>query len=140
MELGLRRSWRAGVGEALGDPYELQDQRFFAHESLHVYQRSLELFRELEASVLSEASGRSRYRRRTDAVATSLVLNIAEGNGRFSHLDHRKFVGIAEEASVTLAAYLDLQEAPGTETMKTAKHLLREVSAMLTGLKGYLEK
>jgi hypothetical protein len=46
-----------------------------------------------------------------DELSTSLTVNIAEGNGRFSKLDHGTFVSIAEDAGTKLAAYLDLAEA-----------------------------
>ena len=32
-----------------------------------------------------------------------MVLNIAEGNGRYAQLDHRRFLGIANRASIRLA-------------------------------------
>jgi len=73
-------------------------------------------------------------------LTTSLTLNIAEGNGRFSSLDHRKFLGTAEEAGTKLAAYLDLVEATATIEVDDSRSYLRRVMAMLAGLKGYLEE
>jgi four helix bundle protein len=66
-----------------------------------------------------------------------LTLNIAEGNGRFSQLDHGKFLSVAEEAGTKLAAYLDLIASASNMKVETAKSNLREVMAMLDGLKGY---
>jgi hypothetical protein len=68
-----------------------------------------------------------------------LTVNIAEGNGRFSKLDHGKFVEIAEDAGSKLSAYLDLAATAWAEDMSLAKCHLREVMAMLEGLKGYLD-
>ncbi len=76
---------------------------------------------------------------RKDEASTSLLLNIAEGNGRFSQLDQRLFIGRAQEAGVKLAAYLDLVSPIETESTDAAKSLLHEVMAMLGGLKGYLD-
>ena len=42
------------------------------------------------------------------AGVTSILLNIAEGNGRYAELDHRRFLDIAEGSAVKVAAYLDL--------------------------------
>ena len=137
IEVGLRRSWGSAVREGDTEKYGRTPRRFFSHETLHVYQRALQLFEELENRLLADGSGIPRHLRRIDGFATSLVLNIAEGNGRFSHLDHSKFVDVAEDAGIKLAAYLDLTEVAGTD-MRPARSLLREVMAMLSGLKGYL--
>lgn len=140
MEVGLRRSWIPGVHEEEAVPYGKNSGSYFAHESLQVYQRSLQLFEDLEEIILSHENGRPRHLHRIDRHATSLVLNIAEGNGRFSHLDHGKFIEIAEEAGINLAAYLDLVEVRCTTDIEPSKRLLREVMAMLSGLKGYLDE
>ncbi|MBC8870528.1 MAG: four helix bundle protein [Planctomycetes bacterium] len=79
-----------------------------------------------------------RHARRVDDLSTSLTINIAEGNGRFSKLDHSKFVRTAEDAGTKLAAYLDLVEAASLMEVDAAKSYLREVMAMLGGLRGYL--
>jgi four helix bundle protein len=139
MEVGLRRSWLPAVHDKEPTPYGSNSDDYFAHESLHVYQCALQLFEELEENVLADENGRFRHLRRIDDFATSLVLNIAEGNGRFSHLDHGKFIDIAEEVGIKLAAYLDLVEVNCTANIQSSKRLLREVMAMLSGLKGYLD-
>jgi four helix bundle protein len=51
-----------------------------------------------------------RLCREVDKSATSVVLNVAEGNGRYSQLDHRRFVEIAAASAVKAAAYLDLYQ------------------------------
>jgi four helix bundle protein len=83
---------------------------------------------------------RERYTRRIDELSTSLTINIVEGNGRFSKVDHSKFVSIAEDAGTKLAAYLDLAAATALMQSDAAKACLREVMAMLGGLRGYLER
>ena len=37
-----------------------------------------------------------------------MVLNIAEGNGRYAELDHHRFLQIAQSAAVKGAVFLDL--------------------------------
>ena len=43
-----------------------------------------------------------------DEAGTSVVLNIAEGNGRYAELDHHRFLQIAQSAAVKGAVFLDL--------------------------------
>ena len=111
---------------------------YFLHESLVVYQRSLQVHDAFD-ELWGHERTRCRYARRIDEASTSLTVNIAEGNGRFSAMDHSHFVSIAEDAGTKLAAYLDLVEAASVFDADTAKLLLREVMAMLGGLRGYLD-
>jgi four helix bundle protein len=50
----------------------------------------------------------SRLFRQLDKLATGVVLNIAEGNGRYLQGDRRKFLDTAEASAAKSAAYLDL--------------------------------
>jgi hypothetical protein len=73
-------------------------------------------------------------------LTTSLTLNIAEGNGRFSRVDHSKFIGIAEDARTKLAAYMDMLAPMALVVdVERVKSYLRDVMAMLSGLRGYLD-
>jgi four helix bundle protein len=136
MEVGLRHSWTGHVKEE-SEPYGTDANHYFLHESLVVYQRSLQIHDALDG-LLGHEPKQCRYARRIDELSTSLTINIAEGNGRFSQLDHSKFVSIAEDAGTKLAAYLDLVEAASVMEAHAAKSHLREVMAMLSGLRGYL--
>jgi four helix bundle protein len=138
MEVGLRSSWGkdSAVREDPAD-YATGSDPCFAHESLIVYQRSLQIH-ELLAEALDRPQEGLRYARRIDQLSTSLTINIAEGNGRFSKLDHGKFVEIAEDVGSKLAAYLDLAAVAWGEDVSETKSNLREVMAILDGLKGYL--
>jgi four helix bundle protein len=136
MEVGLRHSWTGYVKEE-SEPYGEHANHYFLHESLVVYQRSLQIHDALDGLWGNELK-QCRHARRIDELSTSLTVNIAEGNGRFSKLDHGKFVSIAEDVGTKLAAYLDLVEAASVMEADAAKSHLREVMAMLSGLKGYL--
>ena len=84
-----------------------------------------------EGSALSH-----RLARQIDEAGTCVVLNIAEGNGRFSTLDHHRFLQIADRASVKAVVYLDLALEKGlvdAAGASTGKERLRRVSAMLGG-------
>ncbi len=136
MEVGLRKSWDACVSEQ-PDAYGADSERYFRHETLEVYQRSLQMHEALHA-IWQMGQKRSRHVKRIDELTTSLTLNIAEGNGRFSKVDHRNFIGTAEDAATKLAAYLDLLAPAALVDTKQVKCYLREVMAMLSGLRGYL--
>jgi len=136
MEVGLRNSWGMGAKEE-PETYGPNPEHYFQHESLHVYQRSLQVHDSL-APLCELGRKRDRYAVRVDQLSTSLTINIAEGNGRFSNLDHSKFLSIAQDAGTKLAAYLDLAAATSSVEVEDAKSNLREVMAMLHGLRGYL--
>ena len=137
MEVGLRASWDKCVREESA-PYAPNSSRYFLHESLDVYQRSLQVH-ELLNGIWQTDQMRSRHARRVDELTTSLTVNIAEGNGRFSKLEHSKFLGIAEDAGTKLAAYLDLGGPTFRIDVDRVKSCLREVMAMLSGLRTYLD-
>ncbi len=138
MEVGLRSSWESCVREQ-PEAYATDSGRYFLHESLDVYQRSLQVHELLDA-IWQDDQVRGRHARRVDELTTSLTLNIAEGNGRFSNVDHSKFLGIAEDAGTKLAAYLDLLAPASRVDVERVKSYLREVMAMLSGLRGYLSE
>lgn len=139
MQFGLRKAWRKVVKEDQ-EPYGTGTGGYFTHESLDVYQRSLDLCRVLESGILMADNRRSRHAKRIDETATSLVLNIAEGNGRFSMLDHGTFIGLAQNAITQLSVYLDLADTDDAAALETARALLRRIAAMLAKLSGFLHQ
>ena len=75
-----------------------------------------------------------RLCRDIDHAATSIVLNVTEGNGRYSELDHRRFLEIAAASVVKAAVYLDLYERkvrPAILDLSRGQKLLSRISAML---------
>jgi len=106
---------------------------FFAHETLRVYQSALRFVGWCAALIQSEAVGLSRGRE-LDRHATGIVLNIAEGNGKFSVPDRRRFLDIAVAAGLQAAASLDLLMARGwiaEETTRQGKKHLEEIVSMI---------
>ena len=70
-----------------------------------------------------------------DKASTSLWLNIAEGNGRYSELDPRRFLDVAADSAVKSAAYLDLSEqksSPPCMDLSAGRGLLGQITAMLS--------
>ena len=105
MLTGLRKSWSS---LALHEEFPQPNSPFlFGHERLMVYCTALDFiawFHRLPCG--RELS--HRLHRQLDKTATSMLLNIAEGNGRRTPDDRRKFVSIAESAIVKAAVYLEL--------------------------------
>jgi four helix bundle protein len=111
MLTGLRTSWsrRALREEPL--PYSQEPPALapalFAHERLMVYRTAMDFI----GWFCQLPEGRSlphRWYRQVDKTATSMVLNIAEGNGRRGTEDRRRFLNMAEAAAVKTVTYLDL--------------------------------
>ena len=112
MLMGLRASWESeGVGEEEAvygaRPSGDGDRRFFYHERLDAYQVALDFVKWLCANGKAERLPGKTFKK-LDQTATSMILNIAEGNGRFSQLDRSRFLTLANAAAVKLSAYLDI--------------------------------
>ena len=79
----------------------------FDHEKLEVYQESLHLcgwIGELLAAISAKAAAKDQL----DRASTSIPLNIAEGNGKFSARDRARFFEIARGSALECAACLDV--------------------------------
>lgn len=103
--IALRHSWEKLDIQEEESGYELT--HVFNHERLEVYQLSLHVNKKLVAMKILERLSRRDFRN-LDEPATSLLLNIAEGNGRFAHCDHSRFLEIANQATTKLAARLEV--------------------------------
>lgn len=76
-------------------------------------------------------------RTKLDKSTTSIVLNIAEGNGRFSGQNQAAFYETAYKATIQSAALVDLAAANGVADVagvEAGRELLRRIAAMLTAL------
>jgi four helix bundle protein len=140
MFIWLRKAWLGGVlrEETPPDGAEERIPGFgflFHHESLDVYQVGLDFVRWFVR--LPDAQDLSaRLCREIDKSATSVVLNIAEGNGRYSELEHRRFLEVAAASAVKTAAYLDLYQQralPAPAEPAEGHEFLSRIVAMLHG-------
>lgn len=140
MLVGLRRAWSESSESVLREEHTeysveaepSEAQPLFNHERLDVYRVSLDLVRWFVA--LAPAQELTAPFRPVDKAATSVVLNIAEGNGRYARLDHKRFLEVAQSSAVKAAAHLDLCVAKKVLTLAditVGKALLTRVGAML---------
>jgi four helix bundle protein len=139
MLIGLRKVWETWEAHDDAVPYGATSlgatpKPLFHHETLEVYRAALETM----AWLVSLPGGKdlsSRLYRQIDEGVTSLILNIAEGNGRYSELDHRRFLDVAEGSAVKVAAHLDLAVQKlilSQEECCPGKALLQRVVSMLS--------
>ena len=108
----------------------------FDHEKLKVYQRSLD-FVDRAAVILEAVPKRFAAHDQLDRASTSIPLNIAEGNGKFTTKDRCRYFDIARGSSLECAACLDVlvrREALEASAADEAKALLIEIVSMLVGL------
>jgi four helix bundle protein len=109
---------------------------YFDHEKLDVYQHSLQ-FCALVGDFINEITSKAAAKDQLDRASTSIALNIAEGNGKFSNADRGRFLEIARGSSVECAACLDVLAARkliSAERAVMGKERLVPIVNMLIGL------
>jgi four helix bundle protein len=108
----------------------------FDHEKLVVYQDALEFIRWSE-SVLDKISKGLAVRDQLDRASTSIPLNIAEGNGKYTSPDRCRFFDTARGSALECAACLDVLAAKGKftpEELRAGREMLHRIVSMLVGL------
>ena len=108
----------------------------FDHEKLHVYQAALR-FNAWAGRLIDAIDARAALKDQLDRAATSIALNIAEGNGKFSRKDRARYFDIARGSAVESAACLDVAVSRELATLAhvdEGKVVLIEIVSMLMGL------
>jgi four helix bundle protein len=80
---------------------------YFDHERLDVYQEAI-AFCGWAGDLLSEVTVKASEKDQLDRASTSIPLNIAEGNGKFSNADRARFLEIARGSALECAACIDV--------------------------------
>ena len=109
---------------------------YFDHEKLNVYQASIRFVVWAEP-LLQSLPSKLSVRDQLDRAATSIPLNIAEGNGRFTPPDRCRFFDTARGSSLECAACLDVLVAKTLATGEQIAHgkeILHNIVCMLIGL------
>jgi four helix bundle protein len=105
----------------------------FHHEKLTVYKRALE-FAGWSQDLIDALEKRTSARDQLARAGDSIALNIAEGNGKFSHKDRARFFQIAHGSPLECAACLDLLVARrccADDAILKGKEILEEIVRML---------
>ncbi|MSU48173.1 MAG: four helix bundle protein [Opitutus sp.] len=106
------------------------------HEKLRAYQEGLR-FVAWADPIIERLPGKISARDQLDRASTSIVLNIAEGNGKRSHPDRCRYFDIARGSVVECAACLDVltvKKKIGIEEASAGKDILLGVVSMVAGL------
>ena len=107
----------------------------FDHEKLDVYQEAI-AFCGWVGEFLAAISAKAAAKDQLDRASTSIPLNIAEGNGKFSARDRARFFEMARGSALECAACLDvlLARKLATEQVAERKEKLARIVQMLIGL------
>ena len=109
---------------------------YFDHEKGDVYQEAIG-FCGWVGDFLATISAKAAAKDQLDRASTSIPLNIAEGNGRFSVKDRARFLEMARGSALECAACLDVllvRKLTGEEKVVAAKEKLARIVQMLIGL------
>jgi four helix bundle protein len=106
------------------------------HEKLDVYRDAIEFIAWLSPQ-LEAAVRLGDVKDQLDRASTSIPLNIAEGNGKFSRKDRCRFFDIARASTLECAGGLDILVAKAKLTpaqVRPGKERLQRIFRMLMGL------
>jgi four helix bundle protein len=108
----------------------------FDHEKLDAYQAALE-FAAWAGGVIERLPAKLSARDQLDRASTSAVLNVAEGNGKYSLRDRRRYFEIALGSEFECAAAVDviiLRKHLSVAVGALGKQMLHRAVSTLSGL------
>jgi four helix bundle protein len=109
---------------------------YFDHEKLDVYQEAI-TFCAWVGEFLAVIAAKAAAKDQLDRASTSIPLNIAEGNGKFSAKDRARFLEMARGSALECAACLDVllaRKLVGEQQIAGQKEKLARIVQMLIGL------
>jgi len=109
---------------------------YFDHEKLEVYQQAL-AFCGWTGDLINDISGKAAAKDQLDRASTSIPLNIAEGNGKFSNADRSRFLEMARGSALECAGALDVlvaRKLAAPDRIVAGKEQLVGIVKMLIGL------
>ena len=109
----------------------------FAHEQLDVYKLALEFLVLADDLIEHLPRGRGHLADQLGRASTSIVLNLAEGAGKFSKPDKRRYYLSAAGSTTECAAILDVcvrLKLALPDTHSVGKAMLERIAAMLVKL------
>src|SRR5437588_12967251 len=109
---------------------------YFDHEKLDVYRKSI-AFCAWVGDFLPQVTQKTAAKDQLDRASTSIPLNIAEGNGKFSAKDRARFLEMARGSALECAACRDallVRKLTKEEPVAAQKERLVRIVEMLAGL------
>lgn len=123
-------------GQQCEDRMPAAQEYWFDHEKLDVYQDAI-AFNAWLANIMEDLLRVGEVRDQLDRAATSIPLNIAEGNGKYSLKDRCRFLDTAYGSTLECAAGLDVLVAKRkltSDQIRPGKERLQRIVRMLLGL------
>jgi four helix bundle protein len=111
----------------------------FDHEKLDVYREAIG-FCAWVGAFLAAISAKAAAKDQLDRASTSIPLNIAEGNGRFSAKDRSPYLEVARGSALECAACLDVLLARKFVTEEQAEKQKEKLARIVQMLIGLLKK
>ncbi len=118
-------------------------KRYFDHEKLEVYQVAIEFVAWSEILLESCRGRATSAKRHLDEASSSIPNNIAEGNGKWSRRDRKKFFEVARGSALECASCLDVlvaKQRVDRNRVVAGKEKLHSVVNLLTRLIRNLSK
>ena len=115
---------------------ESPQECWFDHEKLEAYREAIAFIAWL-SSLLEGTVRAGDVKDQLDRASTSVALNIAEGNGKYTLKDRCRFFDIAHGSALECAAGLDILVAKAKATPEQIRHgkqSLQKIVRMLMGL------
>lgn len=116
---------------------------YFDHEKLEVYREAIAFCADV-GELLNQVAARIAAKDQLDRASTSIPLNIAEGNGKFSNADRSRFLEIARGSALECAACLDVLHSrgliKGLDVERRKEKLVRIVNMLFGLLKRFSER
>jgi four helix bundle protein len=109
---------------------------YFDHEKLDVYREAID-FCGWVGDFLTATPAKAAAKDQLDRASTSIPLNIAEGNGKFSAKDRARFLEVARGSALECAACLDVllaRKLASEQQVAGQKEKLARIVQMLIGL------
>ena len=109
---------------------------YFDHEKLDVYREAID-FCGWVGDFLAATPAKAAAKDQLDRASTSIPLNIAEGNGKFSAKDRARFLEVARGSALECAACLDVlfvRKLASEQQVAGQKEELARIVQMLIGL------
>jgi four helix bundle protein len=109
---------------------------YFDHEKLDVYREAID-FCGWVGDFLAATPAKAAAKDQLDRASTSIPLNIAEGNGKFSAKDRARFLEVARGSALECAACLDVlfvRKLASEQQVAGQKEKLARIVQMLIGL------
>jgi four helix bundle protein len=115
---------------------EENEKYFFDHEKLNVYKHSID-FIKWSNKLIKRINAKSSTTDQLERAAESIVLNISEGNGKFTSKDKCRYFDISRGSAMESAACLDVLLAKNLisiEENEEGKTFIVDIVKMLMGL------